>query len=139
MQQFRIPFIVLLLVLFLLPVSPDQVGAVSGGPLWCYVVYMFFHFHANLFHLLGNGLSVYLVWHFRSDHPLVVAASLYGVALLAALITSTDTPTVGASGVVFASVGFRLNRCRRKLLQLSGRCICATCVKRTVTFAKSLV
>lgn len=69
MQQFRIPFIVLLLVLFLLPVSPDQVGAVSGGPLWCYVVYMFFHFHANLFHLLGNCLSVYLVWYFRSDPP----------------------------------------------------------------------
>ena len=68
MQQFRIPFIVLLLVLFLLPVSPDQTGAVSGGPLWCYVVYMFFH--ANLFHLLGNCLSVYLVWHFRSDPPL---------------------------------------------------------------------
>ena len=137
-HQFRIPFIVLLLVLFLLPVSPDQTGAVSGGPLWCYVVYMFFH--ANLFHLLGNCLSVYLVWHFRSDPPpFVVAASLYGVALLAALITCTDTPTVGASGVVFASVGFRLNRCRRKLLQLSGRCICATCVKRTVTFAKSLV
>lgn len=67
MQQFRIPFIVLLLVLFLLPVSPDQVGAVSGGPLWCYVVYMFFH--ANLFHLLGNCLSVYLVWYFRSDPP----------------------------------------------------------------------
>lgn len=68
MQQFRIPFIVLLLVLFLLPVSPDQAGAVSGGPLWCYVVYMFFH--ANLFHLLGNCLSVYLVWYFRSDPPL---------------------------------------------------------------------
>ena len=140
MQQFRIPFIVLLLVLFLLPVSPDQVGAVSGVPLWCYVVYMFFHFHANLFHLLGNCLSVYLVSYFRSDPPpFVVAPSLCGVALLAALITCTDTPTVGASGVVFASVGFRLNRCRRKLLQLSGRCICATCVKRTVTFAKSLV
>ena len=110
MQQFRIPLIALLLVFYLLPVSPDRAGAVNGGPLWCYVVYMFFH--ANLFHLLGNCLSVYVVWQFRSDHPFVVAASLYGVALLAALITLSDTPTVGASGVVFASVGFRLNRCR---------------------------
>lgn len=110
MQQLRVPFIALLLALYLLPLPPEQVGAVSGGPLWHYAVYMFFH--ANLFHLLGNALSVYVVWQFRSDHPFVVAASLYGVALLAALITISDTPTVGASGVVFASVGFRLNRCR---------------------------
>ena len=41
-----------------------------------------------------------------------LGGGIYGVALLAALITSSDTPTVGASGVVFASVGFRLNRCR---------------------------
>ena len=110
MQQLRVPFIALLLALYLLPLPSEQVGAVSGGPLWHYAVYMFFH--ANLFHLLGNALSVYVVWQFRSDHPFVVAASLYGVALLAALITISDTPTVGASGVVFASVGFRLNRCR---------------------------
>ena len=52
MQQLRVPFIALLLALYLLPLSPEQVGAVSGGSLWHYAVYMFFH--ANLFHLLGT-------------------------------------------------------------------------------------
>ena len=42
MQQLRVPFIALLLALYLLPLLPEQVGAVSGGPLWHYAVYMFF-------------------------------------------------------------------------------------------------
>lgn len=88
---------------FLMP----KVGYMGFFPLWEHLVYPFSH--ANIFHLLGNLLCLWLL-----PCSLRVPKS-YLVAVIASFIPLifTEQPTMGFSGFLFAVIGMTWGRIRQ--------------------------
>lgn len=96
-------YVVAILVLHLLPVPLDAVGVRAGCTLSARLLHPFFH--ASLLHCLVNGwalLSVVFIY----EPSLVRLLVCYGIAVsFPASLFGCATPTVGASGVIFALLG----------------------------------
>ena len=88
--------------------------ALSTGNLWGCLTYSFFH--VSWLHLLINVLALALMYapvrniyccRFNRSHTHFLFV-LYACAVLAGLCAAANTPTVGASGIVFALLGMLL-------------------------------
>lgn len=91
----RITTSILLLVLF---IFSNGEGYVGTKDFWPHILYPFFH--ANIFHLLGNLLAL---WMMKCKPYLLISLA---IAILCSFIPSFVTePTMGFSGVLFAMVG----------------------------------
>lgn len=68
-----------------------------------HLVYMFFH--ANVFHLLGNMLCLYLVTTNRFISVVEHYTVAYLIAVASSWLSCMSVPTIGLSGFVFAIIG----------------------------------
>lgn len=90
----KVVVLISLLVLFLL-LEPTPVYKGCG-----FLNHLIFHFyHANIWHLLGNGLCIYAMKRMN-----------WAVAYVIAVVCSFAivSPTVGMSGIIFAAIGIRM-------------------------------
>lgn len=104
-------FCLICIVLFFVHPSPELYG-VSLYNLIGAFSYQFLH--ANLLHLVINVISLFVLYKpfkfiygnkFNFDNDVVLFSCIYLGSVIAALLTSTDVPTVGASGMVFFILG----------------------------------
>lgn len=111
MYQRIIITVILTLTFFLLPAE----GYVSGGFSSANFLYLFFH--ANIFHLLGNLLCL---WMLRCPLHILVACIIAVAGSF--LPTLTSEPTMGFSGVLFAIAGISWGRIGR-FVEMCKRCL----------------
>lgn len=88
-----------LFLAYILPIDYKDVAACIPSVWWTRLVYMFFH--VNIWHLLSNSYALY----FLRPAKKTLGAS-YVIAILATF--TTFEPAVGASSMVFAVWGMRL-------------------------------
>lgn len=100
MLQTNYAAIATLFLVYILPIDYKDVGACIPSVWWTRFVYMFFH--VNIWHLLSNSYALY----FLRPTKTTLGVS-YAIAILAPF--ATFTPAVGASSMVFALWGMRLN------------------------------
>ena len=101
MKTVRISIIEVLVILYFV-VDPYQVGYSDTSPLYTHVTYTFAH--ANLLHLTTNLIAFYFVFNLLHSLNIVKAALVFSFvsAVAASFVYPTPTPTVGASGVIYA-------------------------------------
>lgn len=77
-------------------------GYLSGSAWWTHLT---FHFaHGNIFHLAANMLVAFILLFNRNDKWWLWPVSL-AIATAFSFIISTQKPTVGLSGIIFAYYG----------------------------------
>lgn len=66
--------------------------------------------HGSTYHIMGNLYAFYYIGNecekYGKKYYLALLASLFGSGLLVTLLSPTNTPTIGFSGVVFGIIGF---------------------------------
>lgn len=90
--------LVFLLVVFLVPNGNEwllQQGRMAQA-------FLYHFFHGNIFHLLANSLSLYVIVPRSKTWHLIAA---YAIASLSALLISS--PIIGISNIVYALIGVR--------------------------------
>lgn len=101
----KIGVTLLMVAFYLLPVSPQKIGACLASPWQAHFLAQVFH--ANAFHLLAN---LYVLWMTRTSPRELLAAYLLSVPATFA----TSTPAIGFSSVLYALMGMKICRVRMK-------------------------
>lgn len=94
--------IVAFIVATLLKVS----GYSDASPLWAHFIYMFPH--SGLIHLLINSIAYFSLFKFLQQiyNKWFLLIIPYATAIIMSFFASYSLPTIGASGMVYAMLGF---------------------------------
>lgn len=102
-EKVEIILLAALVLMYILPVDTSYVAAITGSFWWTFLVCHFFH--ANIFHLAAN---IYVLLSIR--YSLKELAWAYLIGIVSVLVAAH--PVVGASGIIYALLGFRMAKCR---------------------------
>ncbi|MDR2917853.1 MAG: rhomboid family intramembrane serine protease [Tannerella sp.] len=95
----------LIWIIFFIIFDNKELGYSNTSPIYTHITYIFAH--AGLMHLLLNSLSFIYVYqglkHYNLTRQSLIISFVIGIA--ASFLSAYDTPTVGASGMIFAMLG----------------------------------
>lgn len=98
--------IVILTIIFVVVGIPDYMQGAS--PVWLRALTYHFY-HANIFHLLANCLSIWFVFRVTKTRSTLQITKEFCIAFVIASIvfTLTHKPVIGISNILFAIAGMR--------------------------------
>lgn len=96
-------FILAFIITFIL--AGDELGFSSSSPFYTHLTFQFQH--AGIVHLLLNSIALIGIFHTLQKYSCasMVAALTFLSGFTASFLSEFDTPTIGASAMVYAGIG----------------------------------